>query len=304
LSLTISLATRNRPGMCVNVIGSVIRHAIRQDTRIMVCVDGDDNATADAVRACIDKELDPRIFLSVEPREDSIGEKWNRGLQMGGTLFMPMCDDSMVLTHGFDEMFLKASAIFPDGIGCVYSAMANASFPAYMCITAKLADKLGFVFPTYFPFWFVDHWVDDVARLIGRIAYAPVETDQTQQVKAGTQEMRDLAFWATFFDAGRRERRAQARAIIDGEDFQEPEWRKELLRQAYPLVEHRSTWINDQVRTMARGVMAQPAADDRYWRIKRKAVEKLKVWAEDMEKNPGNVVEKDMPSMMTAAYGT
>jgi len=64
-------------------------------------------------------------------------------------------------------------------------------------------------------------WTDDIARLIGRLSFADVRTDQSRAGK--TQEMREPGWWATFFDAAYLMRRKIARDIIDGEDFQEPE---------------------------------------------------------------------------------
>jgi hypothetical protein len=87
------------------------------------------------------------------------------------------------------------------------------------------------IYPEIFPYWFVDHWLDDVARMIGRISYAEVAVKM--DAKPPTQGMREPAFWAYLFDATTEERREIARKIIDSPDFQETEWRKKLLRSSH-----------------------------------------------------------------------
>ena len=150
--------------------------------------------------------------------------------------------------------------------------MANASFTGMPCLTKNLCDVLGYIQPEYFPYWFCDHWTDDIARICGRIAFADVRTDQSRVGE--TQEMREPAWWATWFDANYLRRRAEAHKVIDALD--EPEWRKEILRTHHPLIEFRSRWINDNVRGQARALESWSGAstkDERYQRLKQRAVD-------------------------------
>jgi len=182
-------------------------------------------------------------------------------------------DDDPYITPGYDRKIIEAAALFPDGIGAVYGHLANASFPGAMALTRGLVDKLGHMFPPLFPYWFVDHWVDDIARMIGRVSFADIRTDQSRAGR--TQEMREPGWWATFFDAGHLMRRQIAQAIIQSEDFAEPQWRKEILLRHYPLIEYRSKWINDNVRAQSRALTdynAESNKDARYIRIRANAV--------------------------------
>jgi 2,3-bisphosphoglycerate-independent phosphoglycerate mutase len=93
--------------------------------------------------------------------------------------------------------------------------LANLSFSGAIAATRKWCDIVGYLQPEHFPYWFCDHWTDDVVKMIGRISYADIRTDQS---KAGrTQEMREPSWWATFFDACYLMRRRQARAILADE---------------------------------------------------------------------------------------
>jgi hypothetical protein len=240
----------------------------RDDTKLVISIDDDDDETL----AAIDKlPTDSRVCPCVREREDALGAKWNRALDFPASLYMPTPDHFPYITPGYDQKLLDAAALLPDGIGAVYPRMANFSFPASQAITHGLVEKLGYLYPPYFPYWFVDHWLDDVLKMIDRIVFADIDFDLGQ--KPPTQEMREPFFWATFYDIMRLVRRKQARDIIDSPDFDEPEWRKEVLRRNHPLVEFRSQWINDQVRGFR--VSQELPHDPRYVRMKNAAIKMI-----------------------------
>lgn len=274
MKLTINLITRGRPERLVDTIARTLPNIVCPETRMIVSIDDDDPETIEAIKAF---EADPRVMPIIRPREDALGEKWNRAMLVPADVYMPLGDYTPLVTPAFDQKVLDAASLFPDNIGVVYSHMANASFPSIWCVTHGLAMKMGGLCPPYFPYWFVDHWVDDIARMIGRISFVDMQTDVG--IKPTTQEYREAAFWATVFDCLRLKRRAQARSIIDSPDFQEPEWRKEILRNHYPLIEFRSQWINDTVRSWKPAPFTP--GGDRYDRLR---VQALKLMEEEFPK--------------------
>ncbi len=157
----------------------------------------------------------------------------------------------------------------------VYGHLANLSFSGSVAPTAGLCKKMGYIQPEYFPYWFCDHWTDDICRMIGRISVADIRTDQSRAGR--TQEMREPSWWATFFDACYLMRRRQARAIIDSADFAGEEWHKELLRTHHPLIEQRSRGINQGVRTdrNIQSMASSDLKDARYLRVKENATAML-----------------------------
>lgn len=268
MPLTIILPTRARPALVCETLRRTLPNIARDDTRLILAFDADD-APIDGLPE------DPRLITDVREREDNVGDKWNRAYRhYPDDLYMIVSDYTAVVTPGFDQKMLDAAALFPDGVGAVYGRMANQSFPCTMGITHKLCDKLGWMFPPYFPFWFVDHWLDDIVRLIDRISFADVELVWPAK-KEPTHEFREVSFWATFFDAMRIVRREQARVIIDSPGFVEPEWRKEALRNHYPLIEHRSQSINNMVRSWRAPDLAGPP-DERYTKLKQAAVHMMR----------------------------
>lgn len=272
MNLTINLATRGRPQRLLHTVEHTLPNMALDSTRLLISVDDDDQPTLDALS---DLPRDERIIPVIRPREDALGAKWNRAMLYPADVYMPLGDYTPLTTPGFDRLVLEAN-VFPDNIGAIYSQMANLSFPSIWCVTHGLAERMGWMCPPYFPYWFVDHWVDDVAKLIDRISFVDMQISIFEKPK--TQEVREVAFWSTLFDSQRLVRRAQARAIIDDPAFLEPEWRKAILRKHYPLVEYKSQWINDMVRSWPSSAWAERAESDgggRYDRLRSKAVDMI-----------------------------
>lgn len=279
MSLSIILAARARPELLRRTIETTLPNIHEVDTTFVIAVDDDDPET---VAAAMEFHGKNNVSVSVKPREDSFGGKYNRVLtEAPADVFLPMADYAPHITPGFDTKILEAASLFPDGIGIVYNHMANLSFPDCNGVTAKFAEKMGYVYPPYFPYWFVDHWVDDIAKLIGRISFADVTLDKSK--RPGTHDRREVAWWATFYDAGIVHRRKLARSIVRSDDFIEPEWRKKLLLSDYHmLIEGRSKMTNDTARITQWGKPPE-AVDDRYRRIKSQAQALLREWLPELE---------------------
>ena len=279
MKLVISLPTRGRPQQLLDTIRRSTANLVLPNTVLMVQVDADDQATKQAVAVALDSgKLDQRVTLSVRPREDTVAAKWNRALSIPADLYLVDADDAPFVTPGYDAKLLEAAAKFPDGVGMVYGHMANASFSSAVAPTARLCELMGGrIFPEYFPYWFVDHWTDDVAKLIGRISFADVRTDQAAVGK--TMELREPAFWATWFDAAYKMRRREAEYILDHTEFC-PDKPLEFSGHPYYInrefIEHRSRWTNHHVRAQARqleGWSGLTLQDPRYQRVKQKALD-------------------------------
>lgn len=280
MKLAINLITRERPQLLVDTLSKTLNNIKNPNTVLMVSVDRDDQPTIDAMQA-----FDPDCVMSVEDREDGLGDKWNRVLKAvpDADVYMPLCDDGPMVTRGFDDIILEAAQLFPDGIGAVYNHMENASFPGISAVTKKLTDKLGYIWPGYWPYWFSDHWLVDIVNMIDRAPFADVRADCATN-RPPTMGMREPDFWATFYDAGYLIRRRIAFDIIQGEDFAEPDWRKEYLMRRHPLLEWRSRWINDQVRQKIAPMVAnQGTPEARYIRLKARAIKMMQDWLPEIE---------------------
>lgn len=273
MKLVISLATRNRPAQVVNTISRSLKNIVLPNTVLMVQVDDDDRDTIHALARA--PWNDDRVQINVASREDTVAAKWNRALSCPADVYLVVGDDDPYVTAGYDARILEAASLFDDGIGMVYGHMANLTFSCLVAPTAKLCELMGNVIqPEYFPYWFCDHWTDDLAKLIGRISYTDVRTDQSKVGK--TQEMREPGWWATWFDAAYLMRRRQAHDIINSSVFQASSDTKKRLCQPNRFVQQYSRWVNESVRANERdwtaAGMVVRTADARYQRVKDKAI--------------------------------
>lgn len=271
MNLVYSLATRGRQNLLKETLPRTLANASLPNTRIIIQADADDVPQPEFA--------DKRVSINIAPREDTVAQKWNRAMTVPADLYVPGTDDDPIITPAWDAKFLDAARVFPDGIGAVYGHLQNASFPAPYGFTAKWVEKLGYIFPEHFPYWFCDHWTDDIARITGRISFADVTTD----LKAGpTQEMREPAWWATWFDAAVLVRRKEAHSLINDPEFASPDWLKQMLLSHHPLIEWRSRWINDSVRAQFKA-WTGPSKDERYNRVRMKAASMVPYILDGME---------------------
>jgi hypothetical protein len=276
MKLAINLCTRGRPDLLLQTIERTLPNISREDTVLMISADEDDElaVTALAHRGWTGGFSEGGVITDIRPREGSLGAKYNRALERvpDATCFLAMVDYAPHITPGFDQKILDAAALFPDGIGVVYNRYANMTFPQINAVTKRWCElQGGYFYPPYFPYWFIDHWLDDIARITGRIAYADVEIDTAP--RPGTQNMRDLAFWSEFFARLYIERRRIAHDIIKVLD--EPDWRKQLLYAHHPPIEQRSLWVSQGVTQGAaeteRQMGAKDAPDAEYLRLRAAA---------------------------------
>ena len=270
--LLITLATRNRPQLLLDTIKKSMACWTHPNTRMVIQTDTDDYATNGMLT---EATLDERVSVNMQKREDTVAAKWNRALKEDADLYVIAADDNPCITPGFDTKMLEAAQTFPDGICTVWGHLANASFPDVFGVTRKFANIFGYIFPEYFPYWFADHWTCDVAQIAERVAFADVRGDLSKAPP--TMEMREPAWWATWFDAAYLMRRADAHKLIDALD--EPDWKKNYLRTHHPHIEFRSRWVNDNVRSQKVALEAAnmhlALTDPRYQRMKQAAVAML-----------------------------
>jgi hypothetical protein len=270
MRLTVSIATRGRPDILMDTLNAYVGNSTLPDTRVHVAIDEDDETMKGFKVRMLGYG---KVVLSVQPREDTRGLKHQRVLtEAPADLYLVGTDHSPIVTPGWDGMFLEAAKLFHDGIGVVCTPLANLSFPYLQAVTAKWVELCGYVQPPQFPFWFIDHWLDDVARMTGR--YVPVRVHaHSNRRTSTTTEMRDLTFWADYYNFLTPIRVAEADRIISALD--DTEEHKNILRAAIPIVTQRSFMINDDVIRNADRIMA--SRGDRtppgpgYIRAKRRA---------------------------------
>ncbi len=246
MKLTFDIGARGRPEKLLETVELSLKHSVRDDTKFLICLDDDD----ETMTPFLDKfPKDERVILSVKPREDSRGEKYDRCFKEApADVYMLGVDHSPIITPGWDQIVLDAAALFPDNIGVINAPMNNMSFPKLQAITHNLAEMVGYTYNWDYPFWFIDHELDDMARMIGRYVFVDIEVDNDRlRVGNRTHRMRDLKFWTIYFETHAYTRREMANRIINSPEFMAPEWEKKMLSTWFPPVEARSAFINHDV---------------------------------------------------------
>jgi hypothetical protein len=277
MSVTLIIATRHRPLELKRTLEETLPNAARVDSVVLICADEDDQET----RAILpDLPKDPRLRVSVRPREDSRGEKYDRALtEAPADVYLVGHDCASITSPGWDDKVMEGFHLLPDGIGVINGPMSNASFPGLHGPTAKLVAKLGYIYNHEYPFWFVDHELDDIARIIGRGAFVECTYENRVRRPGKTLRLRHLEFWTRYFDCMTGERRQKAFAILDGGDFCAPPWLKAILKSQAQMVEARSFQINHSVRQSAKAIEAargeEGEPDAGYLRLLRAAEDKL-----------------------------
>lgn len=211
MKINVCVPTRGKKQYLAEYLGETLRNIAMPDTLAIVGCDSDD-------------ELPPlrpsrHMVLSVEPREDSLGAKYNRCARAyDADLYVLSMDDVAISTKGWDEILAKYAAFFKDGIGYLYIGreIHGERLPSMLAVTRRVVDLIGFC-PEYFPFWWNNTWIDEIATLVQRIVPVPIETRYPLGVLPEPPR-RDVNFWAQFFDETRPMRVEQAYTLIQAMD--------------------------------------------------------------------------------------
>jgi len=283
MNLSIIVATRCRPGLLARTVETTLSNIRHRGTKLVIAADDDDVGTV----GLKDRLGDPRIAWSVKPREDSLGAKYNRVMSVApAEVYTAMVDHSPHVTPGFDEKILEAAQVYPDGYCFILNHLANLSFSQINATTHKTVEKMGYFFPEYFPYWFVDHWFEEMAKHLGRQVFVDVLLDGSRRPGSnqvnGTMEMKEPYFWGCVFDALHAERRELAHRIIDSPDFDETPARKRALKRNAVLWHEWSALINENLKEI-QGQEVRPD-DERYHRLQAKAIELVQKYGAKVER--------------------
>lgn len=281
MSIAVCLATRGRLELLGKTVSRILETSVLPDTKIVIGFDRDE---ADDVNVDSNQPIGNRVIVSVEDREDSLGEKYNRlASKVVADIYVIATDDCAIDTPGWDRMLTEAMPkAFPDGIGVLYfGSMKAAGFesglPAMQALSAKFIEKVGYFCVSDFPTWFHDTWTDEIATMIGRVVTVPnIAVRYPDRVEAKkSRGIRDVLFWARYFERMRPAREQIARRIIG--DLDATEKRKRALLAVIPELAEcftaRNSPILDETNApRVEAAMSFDAPDDeRYRRIRSRA---------------------------------
>ena len=67
-----------------------------------------------------------------------------------------------------------------------------------MVATAEWVNQVGHFIVPYFPYWYGNKWLQQIADMVDRKYGVPVGISPMDELKGKTRRLRDLPFW-TFF---------------------------------------------------------------------------------------------------------
>lgn len=271
------IASRGNPKKLAETVRRNLASMILTDTKIVIGLDRDDETLEEAKKLLYEIN-DNRVIGCEGNREDSLGGVYNRCVKaVNADLYINGTDDIVIETECWDAILLREAARIPDGIGVIgFGKMPiQSQLPLLMAATRGMIDKMGYFIQPYTPFWWADTWLYEMAWMINRLHKAKINCHSFDFNQ--TRGLRDVIWWATFYDETRPMRAALARTIINDPDYEgSPDYRQDVIG-SIPEVGREFEKLNAILRhpEHARVVELQygheAPADERYIRIKRNA---------------------------------
>jgi hypothetical protein len=260
--ISILVPTRRNAAGAQRFVETTLAQARRPDlVEIVLGVDEDDFDSINALTtlkggkylpsdiAFADEAVRASVTIACAPRKATLGALYD-GLYVfaRGEIIGWGVDDVAFDGAGWDDSvraFTVGSAIshpMMDGPG--RENLACAPFTTRAMAEALREAQGGYVCPHWFPFWFNDVWFTDLAELIDQHRPMPWRITMPDG-EGGTKGMRDLAFWARFYQALSGVR-ADAAAKLLGVEHDEAAVR-DLHRRAAVMAERVSPMLDPKV---------------------------------------------------------
>jgi hypothetical protein len=213
------MATRGRPESLAQVFAALKANTARKEkVSLWLYVDEDDTVTRKAIDEGQLSDAGVQLHWHIGPQTAGLCETqhtlWRNS---GGTaeIYMVLADDICFGTPGWDNLIRETSAKFPDAIflACPHDPM-TADTCTYPIFGWRWLETLQHIFPGHFPFWYDDRWVHQIGEMAGCYVRLPIVMLPIRG-KGKTRRMRDLPFWARFFQLALDERKDSANKLID-----------------------------------------------------------------------------------------
>lgn len=265
LTVSVCIASRGRPEELKYTIGKARELATEPGTRFVVALDQDDEAV---LRYNFSEPCD--VNYSVHPRENSLGAKYNRAAGLASkdtSVFVLGVDDAFMACEGWDRKLLDAASTFEDGFGAILfgSEPSPWNLPDGIAVTRRWIEEVGFFCPDYFPFWWHDTWIDELAKMTGRYVWADIKWDKHGSSEVNghkTTRMREVSWWAAFFDWTRAMRVVQAAGLLHKLDY--PRWLRSQKLSDLPVMaamlkeRNRNVLVNGAAYEAQYGAVSEP----------------------------------------------
>lgn len=281
-SVALVIVSRGNPDQLFKTIMGNLSGTFLTETKIVVGLDDDDPTLVQTQELLARFPPEAKVITVIGPRPDSIGEVYNRCVhEVQADLYINGADDVILKHKGWDARILQEATKFPDGIGTIGigTMPVPSMLPVCSAVTAKLIEKMGFFHQPYTPYWWLDTWLFEISYMIGRQLPLDMEVEAVNLTR--TRGMREIPYWAMFFDNMRPHRRKTAESIINGDDFKSTDGVKKMLLERMDgicakLEKSNSVLRDEKHAEKIMQTFSHDAPDDeRYKRIKARSLELL-----------------------------
>lgn len=211
--VSIIVPTRKRPEQLKRLLASIDNTAVAPPlVEIILGVDADDHETLAVLK---DLHTKVKVVAKVADAAPTLGELENRLAKFAtGDAIGILADDMILTTKGWDGEIRKYTWMIPDRLGLMFfNDPSHPGFPTYPVVTRTWYETLGYLVPHWFPFWWGDTWLDELGILVNRKYQLPCDIAE-QEGRGHTNNIRDVAWWAEFFNETRELRLADADKIL------------------------------------------------------------------------------------------
>jgi len=227
------MATRGRPESLAQVFTALKTNTAQKDkVSLWLYVDEDDAVTRKAIDGGMLNDAGIQLHWHVGPQTPSLCESQHTLWRNSGRtaeIYMGLADDLHFDTPGWDDIIREATGRHPNGI---FLAGAHDPMTADTCTYPifgwRWLETLQHIFPGHFPYWYDDRWVHQIGKMANCYEELPIVM-RAIGGKGKTRRMRDLPFWARFFQLMLDERKASAKKLIDAMNL-DPEKKADALK--------------------------------------------------------------------------
>lgn len=227
------MATRGRPESLAQVFAALKANtAQKEKVSLWLYVDEDDAVTRKAIDNGVLNDAGVQLHWHIGAQTPSLCETQHTLWRNSGRtaeIYMIIPDDLHFDTPGWDKIIREAAIKHPNGI---FLAGAHDPMTADTCTYPifgwRWLETLQHIFPGHFPYWYDDRWVHQIGKMANCYEELPIVLLSIGG-KGRTRRMRDVPFWARFFQLTLDERNVSAKKLIDAMNL-DPEKKDAALK--------------------------------------------------------------------------
>lgn len=212
-TVSVLIPSRGRPAMLARCVASLVDNKGDAKIEIIIGLD-DDDPQAEAYAAAMEK-AGGAVTIVTAPRPKSMGGiVTDLAAKASGRWLMAFVDDCVISTPDWPARIEEAGAELPRRVGVLYLRDEfHSGFASFPVISRDVVKALGYFHVPYFAFWFNDTWWDEIGTMLGLKRELPIVLEMPEG-RGKTRGLREVAFWAQFFNELRPQRLRDAFTLL------------------------------------------------------------------------------------------